>query len=197
LIADRTREKKRVEKLLEDAQITLSVVASDIFGVSVRAMLNQLTPVNVIRGCAVSRPQQGNGSTGHGDPYLARVLGEAAVGASRTDTPTSAADPNRSSRPTSANSRPSATRSPSNPPLPDRLHVHKPFRLAGRCRLLLRLLFGLERGLGTDLLALRCTSVPRGVRSTDRLSGASPMGPCIVDGCSARNAGRDEPRGDQ
>lgn len=25
-------------------------------------------------------------STGHGNPYLARVLGEAAVGASRTDT---------------------------------------------------------------------------------------------------------------
>ncbi len=29
---------------------------------------------------------KGNGSTGHGNPYLARVLGEAAVGASRTNT---------------------------------------------------------------------------------------------------------------
>jgi len=29
---------------------------------------------------------KGNGSTGHGDPYLARVLGEAAIGASRTNT---------------------------------------------------------------------------------------------------------------
>ncbi|MEO3780816.1 hypothetical protein ABGB16_29195 [Micromonospora sp. B11E3] len=29
---------------------------------------------------------KGNGSTGHGNRYLARVLGEAAVGASRTDT---------------------------------------------------------------------------------------------------------------
>ena len=29
---------------------------------------------------------RGRGSTGHGNPYLARVLGEAAVGASRTDT---------------------------------------------------------------------------------------------------------------
>jgi transposase len=29
---------------------------------------------------------KGRGSTGHGNPYLARVLGEAAVGASRTDT---------------------------------------------------------------------------------------------------------------
>jgi transposase len=33
LIAARTAEKQRVEKLLEDAQIKLSVVASDIFGV--------------------------------------------------------------------------------------------------------------------------------------------------------------------
>ena len=33
----RTAEKNRVEKLLEDAQIKLSVVASDIFGVSGRA----------------------------------------------------------------------------------------------------------------------------------------------------------------
>jgi hypothetical protein len=29
---------------------------------------------------------KGNGSTGHGDPYLARVLGEAVVSASRTNT---------------------------------------------------------------------------------------------------------------
>jgi transposase len=42
LINDRTREKNRVEKLLEDAQIKLSVVASDIFGVSGRAMLDAL-----------------------------------------------------------------------------------------------------------------------------------------------------------
>ncbi len=42
LIADRTREKNRVEKLLEDAQIKLSVVASDIFGVSGQAMLTAL-----------------------------------------------------------------------------------------------------------------------------------------------------------
>jgi transposase len=42
LIADRTREKNRVEKLLEDAQIKLSVVAADIFGVSGRDMMDQL-----------------------------------------------------------------------------------------------------------------------------------------------------------
>ncbi len=195
LIADRTREKNRVEKLLEDAQIKLSVVASDIFGVSGRAMLDQLiagerdprvlaqsargsmrgkiatleqafvgsfgdhhafllrqmlgridalsadiatledrieqqiapfaqavTQLDEIPGVGVTAAQviiaeigldmsrfptpahlaswakfapgvkesagrnKGNGSTGHGDPYLARVLGEAAIGASRTDT---------------------------------------------------------------------------------------------------------------
>jgi transposase len=42
LVATRTAEKNRVEKLLEDAQIKLSVVASDIFGVSGRAMLAAL-----------------------------------------------------------------------------------------------------------------------------------------------------------
>jgi transposase len=42
LVAVRTAEKNRVEKLLEDAQIKLSVVASDSFGVSGRAMLAAL-----------------------------------------------------------------------------------------------------------------------------------------------------------
>lgn len=38
-MGERNREKSRVEKLLEDAGIKLSVVASDVFGVSGRAML--------------------------------------------------------------------------------------------------------------------------------------------------------------
>jgi len=42
LVRSRTAEKNRVEKLLEDAQIKLSVVASDIFGVSGREMLDAL-----------------------------------------------------------------------------------------------------------------------------------------------------------
>jgi transposase len=42
LVAARTAEKNRVEKLLEDACVKLSVVASDIFGVSGRAMLAAL-----------------------------------------------------------------------------------------------------------------------------------------------------------
>jgi transposase len=195
LISDRTGEKNRVEKLLEDAQIKLSVVASDIFGVSGRAMLDaliagerdpqklaqlartsmrgkiatleqafvgsftdhhafllhrmlgridaltadiaeldtrieaQIAPfadavarLDEIPGVGVTAAQviiaeigvdmsrfptaahltswarfapgvkesagrsKGNASTGHGDPYLARVLGEAAVSASRTNT---------------------------------------------------------------------------------------------------------------
>ena len=42
LIGARTAEKNRVEKLLEDACIKLSVVASDMFGVSGRAMMAAL-----------------------------------------------------------------------------------------------------------------------------------------------------------
>jgi transposase len=42
LIRDRTREKQRLEKLLEDAQIKLSSVISDVFGVSGRQMLEAM-----------------------------------------------------------------------------------------------------------------------------------------------------------
>ena len=42
LVTVRTAEKNRVEKLLEDAQIKLSVVATDIFGVSGREMMAAL-----------------------------------------------------------------------------------------------------------------------------------------------------------
>jgi transposase len=42
LIRERTREKQRVEKLLEDAQIKLSSVISDVWGVSGRAMLEAM-----------------------------------------------------------------------------------------------------------------------------------------------------------
>jgi transposase len=195
LVGERNREKNRVEKLLEDAGIKLSVVASDIFGVSGRAMLAALiagerdpntlaqlarsrmrtklpdlreaftgrftehhafllarmlahidaidadiavvedriedliapfaaavTRLDEIPGIGVTAARaiiaeigldmtrfptpghlaswakfapgvnesagrsKGNGATGHGNPYLARVLGEAAVGAARTHT---------------------------------------------------------------------------------------------------------------
>ncbi len=39
LLAERSREKQRMEKLLEDAGVKLSIVATDIFGVSGRAMI--------------------------------------------------------------------------------------------------------------------------------------------------------------
>ncbi len=42
LVGVRTAEKQRVEKLLEDAQIKLSVVATDIFGISGRDMMAAL-----------------------------------------------------------------------------------------------------------------------------------------------------------
>ncbi|MDQ7906809.1 IS110 family transposase [Phytohabitans sp. ZYX-F-186] len=195
LVGDRGRAKNRVEKLLEDAQIKLSVVASDIFGVSGRAMMQALiagerdpktlaqlartrmrtklpqleeafvgrfsehhafllarmlaqidtvnadittveqriaelvapfaaavTRLDEIPGVATTAAHailaeigvdmtrfptaghlaswakfaptvkqsagknKGNGATGHGNPYLARTLGEAAVGASKTST---------------------------------------------------------------------------------------------------------------
>jgi transposase len=195
LVGERGREKNRVEKLLEDAGIKLSVVASDIFGVSGRSMMDALVAgerdpqilaqlarsrmrtklgdleeafmgrfgahhafllarmlarvdainaditavedrigeliapfaaavarLDEIPGIGVTAARailaeigtdmtrfptaahlaswarfapgvkesagktKGNGATGHGNPYLARVLGEAAVGASRTDT---------------------------------------------------------------------------------------------------------------
>ena len=42
LVNTRTAEKQRVEKLLEDAQIKLTTVVSDVFGVSGRQMLAAL-----------------------------------------------------------------------------------------------------------------------------------------------------------
>jgi hypothetical protein len=42
LIRERAREKQRLEKIIEDAQIKLSAVVSDLFGVSGRAMIEAL-----------------------------------------------------------------------------------------------------------------------------------------------------------
>ncbi|MDA8038857.1 MAG: IS110 family transposase [Actinomycetota bacterium] len=44
LVKERNRHKQRVEKLLEDALVKISSVATDIFGVSGRAMLGALIP---------------------------------------------------------------------------------------------------------------------------------------------------------
>src|SRR6266568_2256303 len=59
LIRDRTREMQRVEKLLEDAQIKITSVVSDVFGVSGRAILHALIDGQrdpaVLAGLAVGR----------------------------------------------------------------------------------------------------------------------------------------------
>ena len=87
LVAARTAEKNRVEKLLEDACIKLSVVASDIFGVSggrcwPRWWLANATPRCSPswrgRGCAarsidLNRPSTGT-STDHHRFLLSRML---------------------------------------------------------------------------------------------------------------------------
>jgi transposase len=49
LIAERTAEKQRVDKLLEDALIKLSVMVSDPFGVSGRAIMAALIGGEPIR----------------------------------------------------------------------------------------------------------------------------------------------------
>ena len=42
LVQDRTREQQRIEKLLEDAQIKISAVLSELHGVTARAMMEAL-----------------------------------------------------------------------------------------------------------------------------------------------------------
>jgi transposase len=88
LVGARTAEKNRVEKLLESACIKLSVVASDIFGVSGRAMMDALIAgerdPKVLAQLARSRMRAKIGQleeafNGHFDEHhrflLARMLG--------------------------------------------------------------------------------------------------------------------------
>jgi transposase len=87
LVGTRTAEKNRVEKLLEDACIKLSVVASDLFGVSGRAMMAALVAGErdpaVLAEMARTRmrakmPQLVEAFTGHFDDHhrflLSRML---------------------------------------------------------------------------------------------------------------------------
>jgi len=83
LVGTRTAEKNRVEKLLEDACIKLSVVASDIFGVSGREMMAALIAgerdPKVLAELARTRmrakiPQLREALTGHFDDHHAFLL---------------------------------------------------------------------------------------------------------------------------
>ncbi len=83
LVADVGAEKNRVEKLLEDAQIKLSVVASDIFGVSGRDMMAALVAgerdPKVLAQLARTRmrvriPQLEEAFVGHFDDHHAFLL---------------------------------------------------------------------------------------------------------------------------
>ena len=63
LTADRTRYKQRLEKLLEDALIKLSTVATDIMGVSGRAMLEALIAGQRDPRHSPSWPEDGSASS--------------------------------------------------------------------------------------------------------------------------------------
>ncbi|MFF5208472.1 IS110 family transposase [Streptosporangium sp. NPDC000396] len=85
LVGAATAEKNRVEKLLEDAHIKLSVVASDIFGVSGRAMLKALiggqrdpkVPAQMARSRMRTKiPALEEAFTGHFTDHHAYLLGK-------------------------------------------------------------------------------------------------------------------------
>ena len=59
LTGERTREKQRLERVLEDAWIKLSVFISDVLGVSGRAMLTALIDGSATLGCWPSTPGRG------------------------------------------------------------------------------------------------------------------------------------------
>src|SRR3954453_8472174 len=84
LIAERTAEKQRVEKLLEDALIKLSVVVSDLFGVSGRAMMAAL-----IAGerDPAALPGLARGSMRSKKAALAEALARLAPGSGRSKNP--------------------------------------------------------------------------------------------------------------
>jgi len=84
LVADRRRVKQRAEKLLEDAGIKLSVVASDIFGVSGRSMMQALVAGErdpgvlaqlALRSLRTKIPDLQEAFTGRFDDHHAFLLG--------------------------------------------------------------------------------------------------------------------------
>lgn len=82
LVRDQTREKQRLEKILEDAQIKLSSVISDVFGVSGRQMLQAMIDgqrdpkvlAELARGSMRGKiPQLREALTGHFDDHHAFI----------------------------------------------------------------------------------------------------------------------------
>src|SRR5437763_1388193 len=91
LTRERTRHWQRLEKLLEDALIKVSSVASKLTTQSARDMIEALIAGQrdppVLASLARGRVKASTaGKTGHGNPYLRGILGEAAAAAARTDT---------------------------------------------------------------------------------------------------------------
>ncbi|GEC10770.1 IS110 family transposase [Streptomyces spinoverrucosus] len=83
-VQERTRHKHRVDKILQDAQIKLSSVVSDLFGVSSRAMLDALvagersprTLADLARGSLIEKKSALIESlTGQFDDHHGRLLG--------------------------------------------------------------------------------------------------------------------------
>ena len=126
LVTDVGAEKNRVEKLLEDAQIKLSVVASDIFGVSGRDMMAALVAgerdPKVLAQLARTRmrvriPQLEEAFVGHFDDHHAFLLTRCWTGSSdRPPTSTSSTRGSRSRSPLSLTRWPAWTRSPGSVP---------------------------------------------------------------------------------
>ena len=88
LVGERTAVVNRVHKVLQDANVKLSSVASDIMGVSGRAMLDAIIdgesdPVK-LAGMARGRLQVKSSATTNGNHWLPAALGEVAWAASRT-----------------------------------------------------------------------------------------------------------------
>src|SRR5439155_1490365 len=82
-IEERTREAQRLDKVLQDAGIKLSSVASDVLGVSARAMLRALVAGGAgwCPGNHESAGRQGSGKTRKGSKWLRTYLTEAAKAA--------------------------------------------------------------------------------------------------------------------
>ena len=82
-VRDRSQEVNRLCKVLEDAGIKLSSVASDVMGASGRAMLTALVEAAMCPGQNESAGKRRSGKTRKGNRYLRATLIQAGLGAMR------------------------------------------------------------------------------------------------------------------